>query len=179
MKRAVESVDGSEGTEDSPRLEDELLEDEVVEDQPPAPVSSNSRKSCRCSFMRKSLTSACGSTKIPAAWKQPPVKPTYLPAPHLASESSGKPCPEWCIGRQGDKEIIDMIRRLRRHPDGRGWKEIKVDSSSPTADHEDLKQDGLFGDAAVEADDLKRWGVDPAMMPGLRTGADTTYKPAL
>jgi len=142
--------------------------------------------SCCSGFNREALTSPSGRSKLPAAWKSPPIKPTYSPPMHLASEAYGKPCPEWCIGRQGDKEIMDMIRRLRSHPEGRGWKEIPVHSPgvstlhghSQMARQERSKQDGLFGDAA-EPDDLKRWGIDPALMPGLRTGADTTYKPAL
>merc|ERR1719162_2224769 len=53
-----------------------------------------------------------------------PCRPSYLPADHLYNESATKPCRDGCLGRQGDNEILAMIKAARSNPNGGGWKEI-------------------------------------------------------
>jgi len=73
------------------------------------------------------------SAVVPAplvAW--PPVRPSYLPKAHLPQEfTRGCECPEWCPGRRGDEDILDMWRRCRTSPGGQGgW--MKVQAGKPS-----------------------------------------------
>merc|ERR1712054_624727 len=108
-----------------------------------------------------------------------PFRPSYLPAGHLLTESTektNKPCPEGCLVRHGDNEILAMIKAARKNPKGGGWKEIPQ-KSAPGSPKKAKKVAGdgdgeadpsqadasvvsrLFGD--VTPDDLERWGVHP------------------
>lgn len=118
-----------------------------------------------------------------------PHRPSYLPCGHLFNESADKPCCEGCLGRQGDNEILAMIKAARSNPKGGGWKEIPqkkagtqskpkkakktAEDEGEQADPEDASAEArLFGE--VTADDLVQWGVDPSNLPavGQKPGAD-------
>eukprot|EP00929_Paragymnodinium_shiwhaense_P012910 TRINITY_DN120790_c0_g1_i1.p1 TRINITY_DN120790_c0_g1~~TRINITY_DN120790_c0_g1_i1.p1 ORF type:complete len:884 (+),score=212.47 TRINITY_DN120790_c0_g1_i1:108-2759(+) len=67
----------------------------------------------------------------------PPIRPTYMPAPHPESEAptaanpKGCVCAPTCRGRQGDEEIMEMIRIARSaHPRGTGWQEVPKTKST-------------------------------------------------
>lgn len=105
-----------------------------------------------------------------------PSRPSYLPPGYLSTESPDKPCPEGCLGRDGDNEILIMIKACRSNPEGRGWKEIpqkkaqdkqkaqQVHGSTGSEEQSDMLAPArLFGEAAPE--DLERWGVHPSAMP--------------
>jgi len=111
----------------------------------------------------------------------PPVRPWCLPAPHPRVEQHGAPCHEWCLGRQGDEEILAMIRAAKKHPLGGGWPEIPRQTRKKDAKDAEMggragraggekkssqEQLALFGHSkpAPEAD-LQRYGVDAASMP--------------
>jgi len=110
-------------------------------------------------------------------FRWPPIRPSHVPGAHLQTEAKGTPCPEWCVGRRGDEEIMRMWRRCRKNP--RGWTEIPVKATGgtgaktkwqgagvekkPAAAAESVR---LFGEATDE--DLSRWGIYPPRMPSLR-----------
>merc|ERR1712178_663388 len=48
---------------------------------------------------------------------QLPVRPSHLPPGH-------PPCSDTCLGRQGDSEILAMIKAARSNPKGGGWKQV-------------------------------------------------------
>jgi len=113
-----------------------------------------------------------------------PVRPSYLPANHFSKENAKRPCREWCLGPQGDQEILAMIKAARNHPKGGGWKQIPQ-KNAQCKQGKGKKPDGgsdrqsdapaaarLFGEA--DADDLERWGVRQVDMPqiGEKPGAD-------
>jgi len=107
-----------------------------------------------------------------------PLRPSHLPAGHLSTESAQRPCPESCLGRQGDAEILTMIKACRANPKGGGWKQIPQKKAKSGLEVKG-KKDGsgeqqcdtpvaarLFGEAASE-DDLERWGVGQSDMPAI------------
>merc|ERR1711972_680436 len=95
-----------------------------------------------------------------------PFRPSYLPCNHLWKETSeGMPCPEWCLGRGGDEEILKMIKDARKDPNS--YRKIPQKSK-----HKQEEEAGPTDAAAttrlfseVTGDDLKEWGVDPPDMP--------------
>lgn len=105
-----------------------------------------------------------------------PLRPSYLPPSHLSTEGPHRACPEYCLGRAGDNEIIAMIRAARSNPKGGGWKQIPQKSAqgakmgkskkaggAKADDSETTSAAHLFGEAAPE--DLEHWGVHPSAMP--------------
>lgn len=105
----------------------------------------------------------CRHLEQPLRW--PPTRPSYMPPSHQSEEARGVPCPEWCHGRKGDREILDMWRRCRENPRQNFWHDLstrirKRDGGPPKAQKADL-----FGDTKDE--DLAKWGVNMASMPGL------------
>jgi len=123
-----------------------------------------------------------GSTEFALA----PMRPTHLPFGHVSVESADRPCCDNCLGRQGDKEILAMIKAARANPKGGGWTEIPkkkcgkakgkkaaAKEGEPAAEaEEEEKAASFFGDPSKE--DLKQWNVSPACMPmvGSKPGAD-------
>merc|ERR1712232_981782 len=102
-----------------------------------------------------------------------PCRPSYLPPNHLWKEfSEHMPCPEWCLGRHGDEEILKMVKDARKDP--KSYRKIPQNAKAiPTSGNS--KEAGQASDAAaptrlfseVTSDDLKRWGVDPSEMPSV------------
>jgi len=85
----------------------------------------------RASILRHSLRSnstissdsECSVAAPEFCW--PPPRPSYMPARHPQHDKYEHPCTEDCPGRQGDYEIINMIRRAWANTDGKGgWSEI-------------------------------------------------------
>lgn len=117
-----------------------------------------------------------------------PMRPTHLPMGHVSVESPERPCCETCLGRQGDKEILAMIKAARANPKGGGWTEIPKKKSGkakgkkreavaakdgePAAEEEEKAAESFFGDPSKE--DLKHWNVSAGCMPmvGRKPGAD-------
>lgn len=110
-----------------------------------------------------------------------PLRPSHLPANHCSSK---RPRGDWCLGPQGDQEILAMIKACRNHPNGGGWKQVpqmkakckQGGAKKPNAGS-DQQADApaaarLFGEA--DAADLERWGVRQADMPqiGEKPGID-------
>eukprot|EP00929_Paragymnodinium_shiwhaense_P024290 TRINITY_DN14995_c0_g1_i2.p1 TRINITY_DN14995_c0_g1~~TRINITY_DN14995_c0_g1_i2.p1 ORF type:complete len:698 (-),score=167.78 TRINITY_DN14995_c0_g1_i2:43-2136(-) len=60
-----------------------------------------------------------------AEFHQPPKRPTYLPMPHPSAEAKGTPCPDFCSGRKGDEEILDMWKRCRSSG-GTGYRTVPL-----------------------------------------------------
>lgn len=56
-------------------------------------------------------------TRLPL-FRWPPARPSYMPPHHTryCDEATGKNCPEWCPGRKGDADILDMFERARKDP---------------------------------------------------------------
>jgi len=117
----------------------------------------------------------------------PPVPPSYLPKLHAVSEAQGLPCTESCPGRQGDEDILNMLRAARRkqatftHMPRKGSvPEFRAGSrrASAAAGRQGSTPTGssMFGDA--EDEDLQRWGVNASSMPGLsgEVGGEATAK---
>lgn len=101
--------------------------------------------------------------------KLAPSRPSHLPPNHLPTEGPHRQCPEWCLGRVGDNEILAMIKASRSNPKGGGWKQIPQKKTimegkkKQHEDHVDTGPERLFGEAGP--DDLQRWGVHPDDMP--------------
>lgn len=88
----------------------------------------------------------------------PPMRPSYLPA------AFGEHALE------GDKQILDMWRRARRHPNGGGWAKIisgTLDQAGDQAKGEHpMDKDLTFDD--VSTADLAIWGIEPCLLPCLQ-----------
>jgi len=115
-----------------------------------------------------------------------PLRPSHLPACHCARETAKRPCRNWCLGPQGDQEILAMMKACRNNPKGGGWKPIpqKQAKCKPGAAKtpkpnggSDQQSDGpaaaRFFCEAADAD-LERWGVAPSDLPqiGEKPGVD-------
>merc|ERR1712008_341698 len=86
--------------------------------------------------------------------------PSYLPPAHPQTEAHFVYCPETCLGRRGDEEILAMVRTARSQPDG--WTVIEKRSmNSGTSGHRgkgsSSERVSPFGDS-VAAEELDRWG---------------------
>lgn len=119
----------------------------------------------------------------------PSKKPSCLPGKHPSCEAMGVPCTETCLGRGGDQEILDMVRRCREHWNRRkegGWRAIPcrfaqtTDGDSPDS-RVRVKQptnqggnfdENLFGEDITDAD-LREFNIDPDTMPCLAEGAES------
>eukprot|EP00930_Biecheleria_cincta_P033238 TRINITY_DN23010_c0_g1_i1.p1 TRINITY_DN23010_c0_g1~~TRINITY_DN23010_c0_g1_i1.p1 ORF type:complete len:715 (+),score=128.68 TRINITY_DN23010_c0_g1_i1:43-2187(+) len=121
------------------------------------------------------------------AFRWPPKRPMHLPCSHpLGEEARGAICSQYCPGRKGDEEILDMSRRCRDDP--LNWKRVpkagvknfdkkkkekSTQEQKPKDDRRTISMDALlqvgekdqdFGDAPEG--EMKRYGVDASTMPG-------------
>jgi len=105
-----------------------------------------------------------------AEFNVPTERPSYVPPDHPRHDR-GFHCSDTCCGRRGDQEILAMWRAAREHRGGGGWREIPKIGASAKKEGKAGDQDAAeqvarpFGEPA--ADELARWGVDVALMPGL------------
>jgi hypothetical protein len=124
-------------------------------------------------------------TRLPL-FRWPPARPSYLPPHHTTNcdASCGKSCPDWCPGRKGDAEIMEMFERARKDPTD--WTKIPVrtkggDDRQPSMrmsarDPMDVAlkitdgpSAGMFGPPPSTAD-MNKYGVT-ADFPGYKTSS--------
>lgn len=118
-------------------------------------------------------------------------RPSYLPCAHLQSEARGGCCPEWCLGRKGDEDILSMIRTARQNRNGEGWTKIpqrrqsmararpsgRTSAQRATAaprisevfrrERFSVEQATPFGEVAGD-EELRKWGAGPEELPLMR-----------
>merc|ERR1711862_744410 len=104
--------------------------------------------------------------------------PSYMPPAHPVSETTrGMPCPDWCRGRKGDADILDMV--VRAHTThGNGWRKVPMKGSGGIREEAGVNVDRQQDDEArpfgTPADDeeLQRWGVDTKAIEYRSAGED-------
>jgi len=118
--------------------------------------------------------------------------PSYMPPVHLQSEARGGCCPEWCLGRKGDEEILAMVRAARQNREnGEGYTRIPqrrnstlrsrvtrqpsketVEASKGIQQRRErtTEQASPFGEVAGE-EELRKWGAGAEELPLMRSGA--------